>query len=224
MSGCACSIAAKAVWALSGTQSAACSATTWILAFSLTPSLKPFSRSTAGVELGRPCSTATSPPSGSKRLGGVFAGLQGDLVVVAADEGRVVLAGIADRLAVELDHRDAGIHGALHRRRQRRRLEGRDQQQVDLLGDEIVDLRGLRVDVAGAVGDLQRELRHFLGGRGQLVIDVLAIGLGIVGLRKADDELAVLRAGLDQRVGGLGGAGDAQGTSRRAARPASATP
>ena len=95
-----------------------------------------------------------------QRLGGIFARRLGDLVVVAADEGRVVLAGIADRLAVELDHRDAGVHRPLHRRGQRRRLERRDQQQVDLLGDEVVDLRGLRVHVAGAVGDLQRELRH----------------------------------------------------------------
>ena len=83
-----------------------------------------------------------------QRLGGILAGRDGDLVVVAADEGRVVLARIADRLAVELDHRDAGVHRPLHRRGQRRRLEGRDQQEIDLLGDEVVDLAGLGVHVA----------------------------------------------------------------------------
>ena len=185
MSGWACSIAAKAVWALSGSQSAACSATTWILAFSLTPSLKPLSRSTAGVELGRPSSTATSPPSGSSVLAVYLPASIGDLVIVAADEGRVVLAGIADRLAVELDHGNAGIHRPLDGRRQRRRLERRDQEQVDLLGDEVVDLRGLRVHVAGAVGDLQGELRDLLGRGGQFVVDVLAIGLGVVGLARS---------------------------------------
>ena len=140
---------------MSGSQSAACSATTLIFGLVFTPSLKPLSRSTAGVELGRPSSTATSPPSGSSVFGGVLAGLVGDLVVVAADERRVVLARLADGLAVELDHRNAGLHRARDGGRQRRGLERRDQQQIDLLGDEIVDLRGLRVVVAGAVGDLQ---------------------------------------------------------------------
>jgi hypothetical protein len=82
-------------------------------------------------------------------------------------------------------------------RGQRRGFERRDQNQVDLLGDEIVHLRGLGIHVAGAVGDLQRELRNLLGRRGQFVVDVLTVGLGVVGLREADDVIAVLAAVLD---------------------------
>ena len=52
------------------------------------------------------------------------------------------------------------------------------------------------------------KLRHLLGGGGQLVVDVLAVGLGVVGLAEADQELAVLLAEFRDRVGGLGGAGD----------------
>src|SRR5207245_10697550 len=46
-------------------------------------------------------------------------------------------------------------------------------------------------------------------------IDVLAIGLGVVGLRKADDELAVLGAGLDHRIRRLGRARYAQANARQ---------
>ena len=42
--------------------------------------------------------------SGQELVGDIFAGLLGDLEVVAADEGRVVLSGIADGLAVEQPH------------------------------------------------------------------------------------------------------------------------
>ena len=135
---------------------------------------------------------------GQKLVGDILAGLLGDLEIVAADEGRVVLAGIADGLAVELDDRNAGLHRAGDDGGQRRGLERRDQDEIDLLGDEIVHLRGLGVHIAGAVGDLQRELRDLLGRRGQFVIDVLAVGLGVVGLREADHVLVVLAAGLGE--------------------------
>ena len=58
--------------------------------------------------------------------------------------------------------------------------------------------RGLGVHVARPVGDLQCELRNFRRRRGQLFVDMRAIGLRIVGLREADDELAVLSAFLDE--------------------------
>ena len=132
-------------------------------------------------------------------VGDVFARLLGDLEIVAADEGRIILAGIADRLAIELDDRNAGFRGPRDDWRQRRGLEGRDQDQIDLLGDEVVHLRSLRVHVAGPVGDLQCELRHFLRRGGQFVVDVLTVRLGVVGLRKADHILSVLAALLDQR-------------------------
>ena len=68
----------------------------------------------------------------------------------------------------------------------------------------------MRIHIAGTVGDLQRELRDFLGCRGQFVIDVLAIGLGVVGLREADDETAVLAAFLDERRRGRRAGGKRQ--------------
>ena len=137
-------------------------------------------------------------------LGGVFARFHSDLVVIAADEGRVVLARISNRLAVELDDRDASVHGAFDRRRQRRRLERRNQKQIDFLRYEVVDLGRLCVYVAGAIGDLQGELLYVSDSGCQFLVDVLTIRLRVVGLGKADDEFAVLGASLDQRVGGLG--------------------
>ena len=147
-------------------------------------------------------------------VGHVLPGFLGDLEIVAADEGRVVLAGIADRLAVEFDHRNAGLHRARDDRGERRGLEGRDQDEIDLLGDEIVHLRGLGVHVAGAVGDLERELRHLRRRRSQFVIDMRAIGLGVVGLREADDEFAVLAAVLDERRGAAAARGERQRARR----------
>ena len=63
----------------------------------------------------------------------------------------------------------------------------------------------------------KRELRNLRRGRRQFVVDVLAIGLGVVGLREADHVLAVLAAVLDERRG-LGRAGE-QAPARRRRRP-----
>jgi hypothetical protein len=120
----------------------------------------------------------------------------GDIAILGTDG----LPGPAGGIRA-VDHRNAGFHRPRDHRGQRRRLERRDQDQIDFLGDEIVHLRGLRIHVAGAVGDLQRELRDLLGRRGQFVVDVLTVGLSIVGLRKADDVIAVLAAVLDEGRG-----------------------
>ena len=196
---------------MSGSQSAACSATTSIFGVGLhavLEAVEPFDRRRRARQAFEHRDLAAV---GQELVGDILAGFLGDLEIVAADEGRVVLAGLAERLAVELDDRNARLHRAGDDRRQRRRLERRDQDEVDLLGDEIVHLRGLRVHVAGAVGDLKRELRNLRRRRGQFVVDVLPVGLGVVGLREADDELAVLAAFLDERRG-----------VRRAGRSASA--
>ena len=186
MSGWACSIAAKAVWALSGSQSAACSATTWIFGVLLDAVLEAVEPLDGRGRARQALEHRDLAAVRQQRLGGVFAGLQGDLVVVAADEGRVVLAGIADRLAVELDHRECrrpspasppGVSGAASNGE----ISSRSTFWVMKLS--TCEVCVLTLPAPSAI--CRVNCGTCLGGGGQFVVDVLAIGLGVVGLARS---------------------------------------
>ena len=82
-------------------------------------------------------------------LGEVVGGRDADAVVVAADPGPV--GALGGELAVDVDHRDALLHGLEGHRGQRAALVGQDDQRVGVLGDELLDLRHLGRRVVGAL-------------------------------------------------------------------------
>ena len=118
-------------------------------------------------------------------LADVVAGADAHAVVVTGDVGPVGLRGGED--AVEVDDRDAGLHGLLGDLGQGLALEGQDDQGVDAGVDQRLDLGDLLVDVVGALGDLQGHV-------------VVLVGSG----------LCVLGDGRDPAVVGCGG-GEADG-------------
>ena len=131
-------------------------------------------------------------------LGGVGPGLLADLHVVGADPHREL---VALDLAVEDDHRHALGARLGDDVGQRRRLVRRDDQQVDALGEEVLDVGDLLGVVLGGVGEDDLQLRVGRGGGGDLVVHRLAPRLALVRLRHAD-QVAVL--GLDAALGDTG--------------------
>ncbi len=74
-----------------------------------------------------------------------------------------------DRLAVDIDDRDAGIVGELGHRRGGRGVDRVDDDRIDLGGDEVLDLRQLLLHVV--IGDF--DLDRLVGVRRRL-LDALA--------------------------------------------------
>ena len=84
---------------------------------------------------------------------------------VRADEGEEVDAGLGERridVAVDQQHRNAGLLGVHDRRDQWLLLARRQEDEVDALGDHAVDVGDLLGGRAGGVGI--DELRAALGG------------------------------------------------------------
>jgi len=114
----------------------------------------------------------------------VFAGLAPDLVVVCTDEGREA---VAFDPAVDHDHRDARLEGALDDGRERFRLVGRDHQQIDALAEEVLDIGYLLRVVLLGVGEHDLHVRKVLRPRSDLGVHGDAPGLAEVTLREADE-------------------------------------
>ena len=127
-------------------------------------SLKPRLRSWVSGRLSMP---AISPMIGFAdvallELGAdVVAGAHAHAVVVAADPRPVGQRGVED--PVEVDHRDAGLHGLGALRRQLAAVVGQDHQRVDLLVDQGVDRGDLLGDVVGRVHRRERHVRVLRG-------------------------------------------------------------
>ena len=104
-------------------------------------------------------------------VGGPLArGLAGQALVRAEVRQRARLCVVADA-GVEGDHRDAGVDGLLHRRRDRRRVGQGDRDAVDLGVDRALDQGGLLAGVrVGRVLELDVVLGR--GGLGALADDV----------------------------------------------------
>ena len=102
-------------------------------------------------------------------------------LVIHADIGGVV--GLQD-IALQADHRDAGLHRLAHHRGQRGAFVGRDDQDRRLLPDEGFDLGDLLAVVLLRIRDHQLGVRR--SGEQLLHQRLLRrpIGLGIVGLGK----------------------------------------
>ena len=104
---------------------------------------------------------------------------------VRADEGEEVDARLGERridVAVDQQHRDAGLLGVHDRRDQRLFLARRQEDEVDALGDHAVDVGDLLGRRAGGVGidELGAALGGFILHAGGLrqAPGVVALGLG----------------------------------------------
>ncbi len=160
-------------------------------------SRKPSLRSRAGGEPGRPLISTISPWP-FEDLHDELAGGLADLAVVGADEGRVRVA--LDR-AVEHDHRDALLVDPAHDRRQRLRLVRRDDQEVDLLAQEVLDVGDLLGVVLLRVGVGDLDVGEALRRRRHVRVHRHAPRLAQVALREADQVLAGLRLAATGRPG-----------------------
>ena len=84
-----------------------------------------------------------------------------ELALVRGDEGLVVGQRVdVDRLAVDVDQRDAGRRGRVRHRLGGRGVDRVDDDRVDARGDEVVDLVELLGDVVLRVLDLQVRRRR----------------------------------------------------------------
>src|SRR3954451_19708345 len=102
----------------------------------------------------------------TQQLHRVLARSTPDQHVVAADEAGVA---VGVDVAIEHDHRDLGVDRLLDHAGQPRRLLGRHQERVDLLLDEVLDVRHLLLGAVLAVRDQQLHLRVL----GRLGLDIL---------------------------------------------------
>ena len=134
---------------------------------------------------------------------------------VGADEGEVVDAGLGERridVAVDQEHRDAGLLGVHHGGDQRLLLARREEDEVDALRDHAVDVGDLLGGGAGGVG--VDELAAALGG---LVLHARGLreapGIVALGLREADLVFVLLlqRRDFGRTPGGSSSRGDAAG-------------
>src|SRR5262245_21499759 len=91
---------------------------------------------------------------------GILAGLAADQLVVAADE-----LGVAVGVDVAVEHYDGDlrIDRLLDDAGQARRLLRRDEKDVDLLADEVLDVGDLLLGLVLAVGDDQLDVGLLLG-------------------------------------------------------------
>ncbi len=129
---------------------------------------------------------------------GEYAGGCSDGDVVGADEGGVA---VALDLPVDDDDRNAGLEDPLDHRGERLGLVGRDDQQVDLLLQEVLDVGYLLGVVLLSIGHDDVQVGIGLGRRIDVGIHRHPPRLGVVGLREADQELALVpvRAAAGER-------------------------
>ena len=131
-----------------------------------------------------------NPPS-VEPIGSIFAHGAAHGVVVGSHEGRVVLA---VGLAVEKNHLDALLIGAVDGWRDGRNLIGRHDEQVHPLADEAVDLGDLALVVVVGRHDAQRHLVvATVVGRFQLVDEFVAPDVAAA-LRHADRVASLMAA------------------------------
>src|SRR5665213_1910737 len=122
----------------------------------------------------------------AKFLDNPLAGRFANLLVVSADEASVF---VAEHAAIENDDRDARLHGARDRLRQRLRFLGADDEKIDLGADEFIDVRPLFKRVVLGVLENNFEFRMLGGGGADVLVHLHAPRLAEVALRHADGEL-----------------------------------